>query len=220
LIRTPCADLIDQLLAQAGEAATVDYKAPMAWPAKATDERARLVRHIIGFANARDGGYLLIGVDDATKKPIGLTAGQANSWNITHVVEAVAQFGAPPPRIAICQDTAPSGELLVAVHIAEFEVQPTVCIQECARKAPGPDADRLILRKGALYIRTGAASTREVESEAMMRDLLRRANAKTGDSLLRQIKELLDLHWPNAPEAKSAELRRRIEADLQDMKWP
>ena len=44
MIRTPCADLIDQLLAQAGEAATVDYKAPMAWPAKATDERARLVR--------------------------------------------------------------------------------------------------------------------------------------------------------------------------------
>jgi len=149
-----------------------------------------------------------------------LTADQASSWNVTHVVEAVAQFAAPPPRIAICQDKAPSGELLVAVHVAEFEEQPTVCIQEYVRKAPGPDADRLILRKGALYIRTGAASTREVDSEAMMRDLLRRANVKTGDGLLRQIKELLDLHWPNAPKAESAELQQRIEADFQDMQWP
>jgi hypothetical protein len=94
---TACADLIDQQLAQAGEGSTVDYKASMSWPSKGTGERARLVRHIIGFSNARDGGYLLIGVDDVTKKATGLTPEDASSWNPTHITEAVSQFGAPPP---------------------------------------------------------------------------------------------------------------------------
>lgn len=218
MIERSCDELVSELLAQAGEGNTVDYKAAMPWPPKGTDERARLIRHMIGFGNARDGGYLLIGVDDETKRPTGLTDEQAKSWDPSNVAEALTQFSAPPPRLKICQGRAPTNELLVALHIAEFAELPTVCIQDHVSKSPS-SPDRMVLRRGALYIRDGA-STREVDSEPLMRELLRRAYVKTAQALLQQIKELIDAHWPGAAPSDEAEYQQEIDSALNEIRWP
>jgi predicted HTH transcriptional regulator len=192
----------------------------MGWPAKGTDERARLIRHMIGLGNSRDGGHLLIGVDNATKKATGLTLEQASSWDPSPITEALSQFGAPVPRIDICQGEASDRHLLVLVHVAEFDQQPCVCIQNHARKESGLESERLILRKGALYVRTVGAITREIDSEPMMRDLLKRAYARTGQGLLQQIKELIDTHVPDAPKLDSSRYDAELRSDFEEMGWP
>ncbi|SRR5712692_5769038 len=222
---TNCADVIAELLAQGGERGgvpfsdNVDYKGAIAWPERGSDERARLIRHIIGFTNARDGGYLLIGVDDTTKNAIGLTVDQAHSWDVSRLTEVLAQFAAPVPVVDVCQAELPGGELMVAVHIAPFQEQPSVCIQEHTTRRPGSDHERRILRVGALYVRTSGASTREVNSESMMRELLERAYLKKGDKLLQQIRELLQAHGlkPTEPELP---FENQIESDMGEMGWP
>jgi hypothetical protein len=47
------------------------YKTAMSAPG---DHRAwaKLAKHVIGLSNRKDGGYLLIGVEDGTLKPLGL----------------------------------------------------------------------------------------------------------------------------------------------------
>lgn len=215
-----CNDVIRNLLARGGEGGNVDYKAPIGWPKKNTDERATLVRHLIGFANARDGGYILIGVDDSTKEPQSLSEEQARSWDATAIGEVLARFSSPPPEIEVCRGHAPSGELLVAVHVTEFASVPCVCILEHVREAKATQAERMILRKGALYLRTGIASTREIDSEVMMRELLARASVKTGQKLLEQIKSLIDAHWPGAVPADSTTFVEEAEKDFEAMGWP
>ena len=173
---------------------------------------------MIGYSNVRDGGYLLIGVDDVTKQATGLTDEQASTWDPSSLAEALEQFAAPPPRLKLCQGRTDTNRLLVAIHVAEFAVQPTVCIRQHASSAGAP-AERMILRKGALYMRDGA-STKEIDSEALMRELLRRAYIKNAQALLQQIKELIDLHWPGAQAPPDAAIQARIQDALGDVPWP
>lgn len=217
MIEKSCDDLVRDLLAQGGEG-TTDFKAATPWPAKGSDERARLIKHMIGYSNARDGGYLLIGVDDLTKQATGLTDAQARTWDPSSLAEALDQFAAPPPRLKVCQGRTDANHLLVAIHIAEFADQPTVCIREHASSVGAP-AKRMILRKGALYVRHGA-STKEIDNEALMRELLRRAYIKNAQALLQQIKELIDLYWPRAQPPPDAAIRARIQDALRDVPWP
>jgi hypothetical protein len=76
----------------------------------------------------------------------------------------------------------------------------------------------MILRKGALYVRHGA-STKEIDSEALMRELLRRAYIKTAQALLQQIKELIDAHWPGAQPPAATPYQAEIQSALDDMPW-
>jgi predicted HTH transcriptional regulator len=62
----------------------VDYKSAKPAPRDAR-QRAELAKHVIGLSNRKDGGYLLIGVQDSTLVPVGLTEAQVASWDAAGV---------------------------------------------------------------------------------------------------------------------------------------
>ena len=206
--------LVRDLLAQGSES-QVDYKTAMAAP---TDmrSRAKLAKHVIGLSNRKDGGYLLIGVENGTVRPIGLTPEQVASWDAAKVTNAVARFAAPRPVIQVVRGTLADGKVLIAVRVVPFEEQPLVCIESVPDERGKPP----ILRQGALYIRTEGTETREVQTEAEMRELLGRAYVKKADRLLMEIKALIDAHWPAAAVPPTAALVSAIEQDLAEMPWP
>lgn len=211
---TDADQLVRDLLAQGSES-YVDYKTAMAAPAD-KQAWAKVAKHVIGLSNRRDGGFLLIGVEDGTLRPIGLTSQQVATWDAAKVNAALAPYAMPGPVVQVIRGALPDGKVLVAVRVVPFEEQPLVCI----KSVPGERGKAPILRRGALYIRTEGTETREISTEAEMRELLGRAYVKKADRLLMEIKALIDAHWPGATLPPTAALVSAIDVDLAEMPWP
>jgi predicted HTH transcriptional regulator len=210
---TDADQLVRDLLAQGSEL-HVDYKSARAAP---SNQRAwaMLAKHVIGFSNHKDGGYLLIGVEDGTLRPVGLSAEQVGSWDPAKVNLALAPYAAPRPVVQVVRGSLEDGAVLIALRIVPFEEQPLVCV-----KSIGDERGKPILRTGAIYIRTEGTETREVATEAEMRELLGRAYVKKADRLLMEIKALIDAHWPGTAPLPAAALFSAIDQDLTEMAWP
>ena len=210
---TDADQLVRDLLAQGSES-HVDYKTAMSAPTERRD-RAKLAKHIIGLSNRKDGGYLLIGVEDGTHRPIGLTPDQVATWDAAKLNVALSPYAAPQPVVQVFRGSLTDGTVLLALHVVPFDEQPLVCT-----KSVEDDRGKTILREGALYIRAASTETKEVSTEAEMRELLSRAYVRKADRLLAEIKALVDAHWPGSAPPTAVDLLRAIEYDLDAMKKP
>jgi predicted HTH transcriptional regulator len=210
---TDADQLVRDLLAQGSEL-HVDYKTAMAAP---SDRRrwAKLAKQVIGLSNHKDGGYLLIGVEDGTLRAIGLSAEEVASWDAAKVNDALAPYAAPRPAVQVLRGSLEDGTVLVALRVVPFEDQPLVCI-----KSVNDELDKPILRAGGLYIRTEGTQTKEVSTEPEMRELLGRAYVKKADRILVEIKALIDAHWPGTEPLAAAALFGAIDQDLTEMARP
>jgi predicted HTH transcriptional regulator len=208
---TDADQLIRELLAQGSES-HVDYKSARSAPSNRL-AWAKLAKHVIGLSNRKDGGYVLIGVEDSTLKPVGLTDDQVATWDAASVNTALAPYAAPRPVVQVIRGSLGDGTVLLALRVAAFKEQPLVCTKSVT------DRGRTILREGALYIRTEGTETKEVTTEAEMRELLSRAYVKRAERLLYDIKTLIDVHWPGGAPAVPG-LVSAIEADLGEMRKP
>jgi predicted HTH transcriptional regulator len=206
------ADLLVQgLFAQHAESRSLDYKSAIVFDLGALDG-AKALKHIVAMGNSRDGGYLLIGVNDQTHNPEPLDQAQLDTWDQTRVVQALARHSAPPPVIEIHRGRLESGETLVAIRVQEFGDQPTVCTRDLRV------GDVVVMREGALYIRTDAAQSKQITSEPELRELLGRAYIRRADRLLYDVKALIDAHVPSEPPTDVATFRDRVIADFDEMK--
>jgi predicted HTH transcriptional regulator len=129
---------------------------------------ARVTRAVLAMANKRDGGRVLVGVDDEGT-PSGVTAADLATWIPDHVRDKLAVFAEPFVSVEIEVLTI-KGASIVLLQVAEFEEIPVIC-----RKAFDPN----VLREGTIYIR----SRRKPESIAVatqidMRDLIDLATEK------------------------------------------
>jgi predicted HTH transcriptional regulator len=205
--------LVRELLAQGSES-DVDYKGPVPFPTDSVG-RASTAKDIIGWSNTRDGGYLLVGVDDATYLAVGLSEADALTWDQADVSQSVSAFASPVPVIRIFRGHAENGALLVAVRIVAFQDQPIVCV-----RGQLDTGKRILTRVGALYVRTHASQTKEITTEAELRALLELAYVKKSELLLRQIKDLIDAHWPGTTTDRLASASARIDAALSTLGYP
>jgi predicted HTH transcriptional regulator len=210
---TDADQLVRDLLAQGSES-RVDYKTAKPAP-RDPRQRAEFAKHVIGMSNRKDGGYMLIGVQDGTLVPIGLTEAEVTSWDAAGVNSWLARFAAPAPVVQIIRGALEDGKVLIAVRIPPFDEQPLVCTWT----VNGID-NKPITREGALYIRTEETRTREVSTEAQMRELLGRAYVKRAERLLYEIKSLIDVHWPGGGLPAVPGLVSLIEQDLGEMRRP
>jgi predicted HTH transcriptional regulator len=172
-------------------------------------------KHVIGLSNRKDGGYLLIGVRDGTLEPVGLDDAQVASWDAAGVNSWLAAFAAPDPVVQVFRGSLEDGKVLIALRVPPFAEQPLVC----TKTLNGTD-NKPITREGALYIRTEETRTREVSTEAQMRELLGRAYVKRAERLLYEIKALIDVHWPGGGLPTVPGLASLIEQDLGEMRRP
>ncbi len=176
--------------------------------------RAKLAKHVIGLSNRKDGGDLLIGVDDATFSAIGLTQADASTWDAAKITSSLSSYSAPSPVVQVVLGRLADGKLLVAVHVVPFAEQPLVCTKSLKEN------DKWVVRAGALYIRTEGTETKEITTESEMRELLDRAYIKKSERLLHQIKELIDAHWPGTTLPNTQSLLAAIDDDLAAMALP
>jgi predicted HTH transcriptional regulator len=137
--------------------------------AGASDDKhflAKVARAALSMGNLRDGGHVVIGIDDTKSQEMlpGLDDQQLASWLAYDDVSArLAVYSDPPLRFDLAQVDLSTGARVVVVRVHEFDDIPHLC----ARNYPD------VLRKGALYVRSRKMpETAEVASSVEMREIL------------------------------------------------
>ncbi len=156
-----------ELVLRGVESDELDYKSAMDWGEMSKAARAKIVRHVLAFANTF-GGYLVIGVgEDASGKPVdyqGMTPRQLHSFDPSAVTSYINHLVDPPVNLEIVRPEV-DGKNYVILVIKPFNVLPHVC-------ASGVDGE---LQQGVFYIRTKGASSRPAVSALEMHGIILRA---------------------------------------------
>ena len=116
------------------------------------------------MANNRNGGTVVIGVDDNHGElvPVGLTDAELATWYHDHLADTLAEYADPSVSFDT-QVIQHQGKSYVVIEVHEFPDIPILCKKE------HQDA----LRKGACYVRTRRKpETAEIPTQEDMRDLL------------------------------------------------
>jgi hypothetical protein len=133
---------------------------------------AKVTRAALGIGNLRDGGHVIIGIDDgdpAAMRP-GLQGDDLRSWlAFDDIARKLAEYADPPLRFDVVGIDLTSGVTIAVIQVFEFSDIPHLC----GKDFPG------VLRKGALYVRPRKVpETSEVASSIEMRELLDLATEK------------------------------------------
>ena len=148
-----------QLLALSREISGVEFKGP----GSRADRQlfARVVRAVLGMANRRDGGIVVIGVEDtgASLNPVGLIDNDLDNWRYDDVADGIASYADPSVSFELEVKEHDSKKYVVLI-VAEFEDIPVLC------KRDYPN----VLRDGACYVRTRRKpETSEIPAQAAYR---------------------------------------------------
>lgn len=150
-----------ELLGRNHETPGVEFKGP----GVRSDKQlfAKVVRAVLGMANRRDGGLVIVGVEDTGNQlnPTGLSAAELDTWDYDDIAANIATYADPSVTFER-QVMQQSGSSFLILAVNEFEEIPVLC-----RKAYEP-----VLRAGACYVRTRRIpETSEIPSQTEMRDL-------------------------------------------------
>lgn len=197
------------LLDVQAESRSLDYKQPMSF---GPDKRSKgeMVKCIMAFANSRDGGYILVGVEERADGfiPVGLSDEQSRSFDPTDLGDFARNYCSPLPSIR-SQAVVIDGLILRLITIDEFDSEPIVCTKDLH-----DDQGRLVLRAAAFYIRTEDAKCEEVRSSDEMREVLQLAVRKQGDAFLRQARAIFGGVTP--AESQSTAMRGPFSTEIQE----
>lgn len=162
----------EQYMAFEHEIPGVEFKGP--GPRGDEYLRAKVARAVMGMANRRDGGIIIIGVEERGNNlnPVGLSQNDAASWgNNDHVINALANYMSPPASFDLSMREF-EGKKFAVLEVREFADSPTICKKKYQRDHQSGHHE-LVLREGACYIRSRhKPETVEVSSLEQMRELL------------------------------------------------
>ena len=179
--------LVRQLLDRQAESRSLDYKAPIMF-GPTRPEKGEILRDVMAFANTRDGGYILIGVEQSGGSfvPVGLSEAQAASFDPTDIGTFAQNYCSVLPKVTASVARIEQKNLLL-LRVDEFGEEPIVC----TRDLHDTNGKSLILRAGSIYVRTADARCMPIETGEAMRSFLDLAVQKRGDALLQQISRLV-----------------------------
>ena len=170
---TPSQELIDLIL-HGREERNLEYKGPMSW--KQRDVKVEITRCILGMANIRDGGFIVIGVEQQGNSfvPVGMPPEQMQSFTQDKVDDYVKNYPDPFVETEITQ-VPYANDHFVVIQIREFEELPVIC-RKAGKRTDGTQR----LRQGAIYIRPrGKAETAEISTQVEMREIVELAADKS-----------------------------------------
>ncbi len=154
------------------EAKDTDYKTAVKFAEK-TDFAAKLVKHILGFANS-GVGYIIIGYKEQPDRSLApdpdITDEIAASYEVTRLCQHVEKYLVGQDRIEIkVYKEEFGGVRYPIISIARFHEYPFVCTKDYV----SPTTGEAILESGQIYIRTEGARTLIVKSPSEWRQLIK-----------------------------------------------
>lgn len=144
-------DEIAALLQGGYELRSVEFKGPGS--IGCTEFVAKVARAALALVNQRDGGFIIIGVDEDDDSRSGLTPDQLAEWlHYDNVADRLNKYADPPIRFDRVARQLPDGRDIVVLQVAEFDEIPVLA----AKDFPS------VVQRGQLYTR----SFRKPESTA------------------------------------------------------
>lgn len=197
-------ELVD-LLRLGHEIPGVEFKGP----GPRTDRLlfAKVVRAVLGMANRRSGGHVIVGVEDSDPmNSTGMTTEDLTTWTFDEVSEQVGAYADPFVDLRLehrSVELLKGVASLVVVEVEEFAYVPILCKKDYNHQ------QKTSLRNGGCYIRRrGQAETIEIPNHSEMRELLDLATEKG----IRRFNEMAARSGLNAAGIDSAQ-RYREEQD-------
>ena len=174
-----------ELLKLRTETKNLDFKGRLSFDKDQQDARLDLIKDVLAMANTQDGGTIIIGVRDGTYDVEGLTEVQYDSFDQTKVNDFLHRYADPKHSCQVYKLLF-NDERLVVITVPEFAPDPIICKAD----AHSTDQKRLILRKGAVYMRTAKATSEVISDAQEMRAFIGRAMSKRRAELLASIQAL------------------------------
>jgi predicted HTH transcriptional regulator len=200
------------LLLRGHETHGVEFKGP----GKRTDPAflAKVIRAVIGMANRRDGGVVILGVEDDPLDPVGREEDQADTWTYDALATAVNEYASP--SVSFDFEKKPyQGRKFVILEVHEFAEIPILCGKDYHPtnvKGAAP-----VLRRGACYVRSRhRPETSEIPSEEEMRELLELAIDKGVRRFVERAQKA-GLFQPVQPPPTTQDDDARFDDQIKDM---
>ncbi len=146
----------------AKEGRHIEFKCSMSWADASF--RAKLIKSVLAFSNVRDGGRIIIGVDqhDDTFDFVGVSADDLGTYDEDTITANVAEYADPYVRLALERVRYDDNDYIV-IRVMEFEDVPVICRKDGLSN----------LRRGAIYTRTHRMpESAEVPSQTELREIL------------------------------------------------
>jgi hypothetical protein len=199
---------IRELISLGNENRNLDFKGAFSWATATTEEKCEIVKDVLAFANTRDGGVILVGVNDKTGAIEGLTDDQFASFDQTKFNEFVHKYIDPRHTCGVCRLVLDTHKV-VAIEVPEFGDVPVLC-KSSIQNSLKPT--QLILRQAGLYKRTDKATSELIDDADEMRELINRGLLRRQDELLRAFKQILLPQESLTSSAPGVEFREEINA--------
>ncbi len=134
---------------------------------------ARVARAMMAMSNTRDGGLVVIGIDDDSLEPVDFLGDALDTWRHDEIADLLKEYAAP--FVEFDERVVPfKGKSCLVIRVSEFSDQPVVCVKEFQRPSTG-----MILQRGSVYVRPlHKSESVPVQSEVDMRELLELAAEK------------------------------------------
>ena len=169
-------------LIRRGETRNVEIKSACGFEG---DMRAHLANSIGCLVNTPGGGTIMLGVENNTGVVKGLTREQLASFDPTKIANYLKSRLTPTPRFTTEQISHPDGVILL-LQIPEFDDVPVMVVKQIE-----DSARNVYAREGDLLIRSETRECRRINSADEMRELIGRALSRRQETLLTQIRAIM-----------------------------
>lgn len=151
-----------EIIALGHETRGVEFKGS----GRSSDRRfmAVVVRAMLGMVNHKDGGRVIIGVEDdaGTLNRVGVTTTDLATWKFDDVAARISEYADPNVEFEL-EVKEYNGNQYVVLHVEEFADIPVLCKKDFQG----------VLRSGACYVRSRRKpETSEMPTQTEMRELL------------------------------------------------
>jgi len=151
------------------EERNIEFKTSTPWNDKSF--KAKIAKSILGMANIRDGGWIVIGKvrqPDDTHEAVGMTQTDYESYSSDLLKDFVKNYAAPHVEISL-EKPEYAQKKFVVIRVEEFDDVPVICKKDCGD----------VLHQGRIYTRShGKPETIEVPSYPEMREIITMATEK------------------------------------------
>jgi predicted HTH transcriptional regulator len=173
-----------------------------------------VIKAILGMANRRDGGLIILGIGSTDLEPIGLSDAELATWSkYDDVTASVNEYASPNAKFDLEIFEYKNEKKFIIIRVREFDEIPVLCTKDYPDHRPGK-RDK-IMRRGGCYVRSRhKPETAEIPSEEEMRELLELAIDKGVRRFVTRAQRAgLFPTYPTNPSSPSDEelFRRQIE---------
>lgn len=202
-------DDIKLLIEEKIETPNKDFKEEIIWNRQNRDDCLSIIKDVIGMANTKDGGKIVIGVKDDDFSFVGVSDESFKSFDPTPFHDLLSNYADPIFNCSLIK-TEIEGKKVVVIDVPEFSEVPIICKDSANSKT-----NKEILKKGAVYIRTDKCSTESISTADEMRRILGIGITKKSQEIFQIIQNIVS---GKPTKSENKKIRSNYKNEIEDAK--